>query len=128
MTSNVKIILDLVPLGGSIKVDCCVDEISDAIKKAIQTQQNWQEKKYNVDFLKWVATLVENVFKDAKELRADKKEILIKVFEKVFGALNEGDKRILIANLENLHLSKQIQKISKNYLKRTIKKLVFGKK
>jgi hypothetical protein len=128
MASTVKTILELVPLGGSIKTDCFIDELAESLKASIQKQQNWTEKKYNIDFLLWVAILIENVFKDAKKLKVDKKDILLKLFEKIFGILTDADKRTITANLENLHTNKQIIKISKNWFKRKLNKTVFGKK
>jgi len=127
MSKLIQTVMELVSPEGNCKCDLLILELTEVLQKKIQSQPNWAEKKFDNQFIVWIASLIENVFTHSKKLKIDKKEIFFKIIERIFGNISEADKRIISNNLESVLLNGLVKKISKNVLKRGLKKLV-GKK
>jgi hypothetical protein len=94
-----------------------VKQIVDFVKLNFE---NYDSLKYDLEFLEYILTLIKNVIKTKKQKNEiDKKEIIIKIFQTLYGRLEDNDKKALTNHVDYLINNKIIKKLK--YYKKIIK-------
>ena len=94
-----------------------VKQIVDFVKLNFE---NYDSLKHDLEFLEYILTLIKNVIKTKKQKdEIDKKEIIIKIFQNLYGCLADNDKKALTNHVDYLINNKIIKKLK--YSKKIIK-------
>jgi translation initiation factor 2B subunit (eIF-2B alpha/beta/delta family) len=94
-----------------------VKEICDFIKLNFDC---YDGLKYDLEFLEYILTLIKNVIKTKKQKKEiDKKDIVVKIFQNLFGWLEESDTSKLHNQIDYLVNNKIIKKMK--FSKKVIK-------
>jgi hypothetical protein len=84
-----------------IKIQDVVNQVYDIVMLDISGCPTYMEKKFEIGFLERVCCLVEALCK--KKYKADKKDIVYKVFQRIFNQFTDQDKKKIGEDIEHLH-------------------------
>lgn len=87
------------------------NEAINTIREHLESIPNYKDYKDDMEILLYVCMMVEHLIdnKKKKKYMIDKKEIVLNVYERVFGKI---DKEIISKNIEFLHENGKIIKVS----------------
>jgi hypothetical protein len=89
----------------------CVKIASALLETVISDDDN--ENKLDLDVAIIICSVIEFLFKHNKKYKVNKLDIALSVFEELFGALTEEQKKYIIKNVNNVITKNLLQKISK---------------
>jgi hypothetical protein len=105
--------LDLVAITPNLALEIKRNEIKDKVIKRLDELKLLDTKyKMNNDILLLICNLVEHLIKDKK---INKKEFVLDIFQHIFN-IDETEKQIVSSNIEFLHSSRAIRRLSRFYL------------
>jgi len=105
--------LDLVAITPNLALEIKRNEIKDKVIKRLDELKLLDTKyKMNNDILLLICNLVEHLIKDKK---INKKDFVLEIFEHIFN-IDETEKQIVSSNIEFLHSSRAIRRLSRFYL------------
>ena len=96
------------------------NEIIDFVIKEIQKIPNYQEMKNNLELIRFVCNMLENLITNNNE-KIDKKQTVIDIISQLFCFFNEDDKKAIANQVQFLFDNKFIKKVSMiKILKKTL--------
>lgn len=112
-------ILEMIQPKHSLKNSLTEAQLIAHIVESFKDTADLHLQKDNPEFIKYICNLVENVFLE-KSAKGNKKQIVIKIIQKIIPNVNPEDLKKIDKDIEFLHSNKQIKKIgtSKYVLKK----------
>lgn len=96
------------------------NEIIDFVIKEIQKIPNYQEMKNNLELIRFVCNMLENLITNNNE-KIDKKQTVIDIISQLFCFFTEDDKKAIANQVQFLFDNKFIKKVSMvKILKKTL--------
>ena len=92
------------------KTNRCIAICSSLLESVVSDDAD--ENKTDISVAKIICSVIEFLFKNSKKYKANKLEIALVVFESLFGTISEGQKKLIIKNVNHIVDNDEIQVIT----------------